>query len=204
MRKLDSARHENKRQEILAAARRCFERSGLKRTSIADICKEAGISPGHLYHYFRSKDEILATLSEGWLDAVGQRFEQLLSREGDLVAPLVEEVGRLAPEGSSAGAELVFEMLAESTRTPEIAAVLRAHSHRLRTLLGDVLREGQCRGSVNPDLDPEAVATIIIVMIDGIKALALREPDMNRRSAVEMMQRVLFTLIAQGSPERRA
>src|SRR5215467_9131451 len=59
MRRLDPVKHEEKRQEILAAAKACFARDGFLGISIADICQEAGISPGHLYHYFDSKDAIL-------------------------------------------------------------------------------------------------------------------------------------------------
>ncbi len=55
MRKLDPVKHEEKRREILAAAGRCFARDGFRGASISQICAEAGISSGHLYHYFASK-----------------------------------------------------------------------------------------------------------------------------------------------------
>ncbi|MBY6239861.1 TetR/AcrR family transcriptional regulator [Methylosinus sp. Sm6] len=191
MRKLDPVRHEEKRREILAAARRCFERSGLKGASIADVCKEAGISPGHLYHYFASKDAIVATLAEDWLNRTRQRFERLSALESDVVAPLVAEIGALAPSGPGSGSELVFEMLAESARNPAMAKAMQAHGRSLRSILANVLRGGQERGAVDPDVDVEAAATVMIMMVDGLKALSLRDPTLDRQAAVGFMRQML-------------
>lgn len=191
MRKLDPIRHEEKRQEILAAANRCFERSGLKGASIADICKEARISPGHLYHYFASKDAIVATLSDAWLSRTRERFDRVSSARGDLVAALVAEIGGLAPNGPRSGSELVFEMLAESTRNPAMAEMVQAHSRDLRALIADVLREGQRRGDVRADLDADHVATVAIAIVDGLKALSLRDPSSDRAQSASLLRQML-------------
>jgi TetR/AcrR family transcriptional regulator, repressor for uid operon len=191
MRKLDPVRHEEKRLEILTAARRCFERSGLKGASIADICKEAGISPGHLYHYFDSKDAIVATLSQAWLDKTRERFEQLSALDGGVAALLAEEIGRLAPSGPNSGVEIFFEMLAESARNPAMAEIIQAHSRGLRAILSDVLRKGQQRGEVDSNLDAEATAVAIIAMIDGLKAMPLRDRALDRRAALALLQQML-------------
>lgn len=202
MRKLDPARHDQKRQEILSAARRCFERSGLKGASIAHICKEAGISPGHLYHYFKSKDAIVATLSEAWLDNISRRFEQLPIEEGGVVASLVEEISQLVPSGPNARSQLVFEMLAESTRNAGMAKLVQAHSRRLRSILANVLRQGQQRGAIDPALDPETTATIMIAMIDGLKALPLRDPEADRRAVADMLQQTLAAMLKRDRAEK--
>lgn len=199
MRKLDPVRHEEKRQEILAAASRCFERSGLKGASISDICKEAGISPGHLYHYFESKDAIIATLSEAWLDRTRQRFEELPAQESDVAALLVAEIGRLAPSGPNSGSALVFEMLAESARNPAMAQVVQAHSRSLRAILLKVLRHGQERGVIEPDLDAEATATVMMAMIDGLKALPLRDPKLDSQATAGFIQRMLGDVLKPGA-----
>ena len=51
-------------EHILDAAERCFVRAGFHRTSVHDICKEAGVSPGALYVYFDSKEALIAGISE--------------------------------------------------------------------------------------------------------------------------------------------
>lgn len=200
MRKLDPIRHEEKRQEILAAANRCFERSGLKGASISDICKEAGISPGHLYYYFQSKDAIIATLSEAWLSRTRERFEGLSALEGNVAAALVVEIGRLAPSGPNSGTELVFEILAESTRNPAMGEIIQAHSRSLRAIIADVLRTGQKRGDVRADLDVEQAATVAVAVVDGLKALSLRAPQADRQPAAALFQNMLEGLIKGEGP----
>ena len=57
----------DKRRTILDAAIRVFAREGFHRCRVSDIAKEADVAYGLVYHYFRSKDEVLDTLfSERW------------------------------------------------------------------------------------------------------------------------------------------
>ncbi len=51
-----------KRRLILDAAVRVFARQGFHACRVSDIADEAGVAYGLVYHYFRSKDEVLDTL----------------------------------------------------------------------------------------------------------------------------------------------
>ena len=52
----------DKRRAILDAAVRVFARQGFHGCRVSDIADEAGVAYGLVYHYFRSKDEVLDTL----------------------------------------------------------------------------------------------------------------------------------------------
>jgi len=52
----------DKRRLILDAAVRVFARRGFNGCRVSDIADEAGVAYGLVYHYFRSKDEVLDTL----------------------------------------------------------------------------------------------------------------------------------------------
>ena len=52
----------DKRRQILDAAVRVFARQGFHATRVSDIADEAGVAYGLVYHYFRSKDEVLGEL----------------------------------------------------------------------------------------------------------------------------------------------
>ena len=58
MRRANAQLQSDRRAEILAAAQRCFVRSGFHGASMQEICAEAGMSPGNLYRYFPSKEAI--------------------------------------------------------------------------------------------------------------------------------------------------
>jgi AcrR family transcriptional regulator len=66
----------DKRQNILDAAVRVFARQGFHSTRVSDIADEAGVAYGLVYHYFKSKDEVLNELfTERWsllLAAIGE------------------------------------------------------------------------------------------------------------------------------------
>lgn len=53
---------EMRRQQIMVAAKRVFTEKGYEKSTMEDIAKEAELSPGTLYLYFRSKDELYASL----------------------------------------------------------------------------------------------------------------------------------------------
>lgn len=54
---------ERRRQQIIVAAKRVFSEKGFNRSTMEDIAKEAELSPGTLYLYFKNKDELYASLS---------------------------------------------------------------------------------------------------------------------------------------------
>ena len=75
----DASRAEARRAQIRAAAAACFRQHGFHGTSIAQISKAAGMSTGHIYHYFENKEAIIA-------DIVAQDLERLLTLTAELRA----------------------------------------------------------------------------------------------------------------------
>src|SRR5262245_66180551 len=62
---------EEKRRQLLDAAVRVFARSGYHDCRVGDITEEAGVAHGLLYHYFKSKDEVLeAVFRDAWGDVL--------------------------------------------------------------------------------------------------------------------------------------
>lgn len=55
---------EDRREQIIEAALRVFARKGFNRSTNKDIATEAGITPGLIYHYFESKEELLKAAIE--------------------------------------------------------------------------------------------------------------------------------------------
>lgn len=181
MRRVDPVRHEEKRREILDAARRCFVRDGFRGASIADICAEAGISPGHLYHYFPSKEAIVAAMGTVALAAGTAQFGELMKGSHALAAlsTVIEEAKNRSLRNDFV---LILEILTEAGRNPKLAKILQAQSRSVRQALADFLRTSQAGGLIDPALDPEMTAAILFGLLDGTRMLAIRDPkiDMTR------------------------
>jgi AcrR family transcriptional regulator len=56
---------EDRREQIIDAAMRVFAQKGFVRATNKDIAREAGITPGLIYHYFDSKEALLKAIIEG-------------------------------------------------------------------------------------------------------------------------------------------
>ena len=69
-----------RREEILGAAKACFAREGFHATSMRDIYRECGLSPGAVYNHFASKEEIVRALGEERLRECGADGKQLPPR----------------------------------------------------------------------------------------------------------------------------
>jgi AcrR family transcriptional regulator len=79
MPKLKPQELETRRREIIEAARACFLRQGFHRTTTDEICREANITPGGLYHYFGSKEELIAAVIDESAQTAVDRMRELIT-----------------------------------------------------------------------------------------------------------------------------
>ena len=70
---------EERRADILAAAKRVFARKGYHATTIADIAKAAKVSYGSIYWYFDSKDALFHELMETEGQALRRHVHEALA-----------------------------------------------------------------------------------------------------------------------------
>ena len=74
---------ERRRQQIIVAAKRVFSEKGYSKSTMEDIAREAELSPGTLYLYFKNKDELYASLSLRILQYLNIRLEDV-NKEKDV------------------------------------------------------------------------------------------------------------------------
>ena len=80
-------------QAILETASNLFIRRGYEGTTMQDIALELGISRSALYYYFKNKEEILASLTEGLTIAAQQLASQVVE-QGKAPEEALREIGR--------------------------------------------------------------------------------------------------------------
>src|SRR5579864_6444152 len=174
MRKVDQARYDEKRQHILQAAEAFFQRDGFRGASIGDICAAARMSPGHLYHYFDSKEAIIEAIFESRLEREAAIVGELTQTpNADLIAAICGWLDQRMKDVRARGSSLGLEMRAESARNPAIAKIVSRADRHVRQFLSDLLREGQKREQVDPALDPESVAAVVHSVIFGLNRLGV-------------------------------
>jgi len=205
MRTTNPEKFARKREEILEAASRCFARDGFHGASVSSICAEAGISPGHIYHYFASKEAIVGAIIEARLADKVAGFERVL-RSDDLVGAIIVEIESIKMGARNAGLkrQLMLEMIAEGGRNPTIANMLVEHNRTIRELLAELLRRAQERGQVDAALDPEPAAAVLLSVIECAGTLTTNNPTLAPEHNLEHLKLLIKRFLVSGSSVARA
>nr|WP_245003605.1 TetR/AcrR family transcriptional regulator [Bradyrhizobium liaoningense] len=189
VRKVDPVKHEQKRQDILDAAFRCFIKDGFHGASTTDICAAAKISPGHLYHYFPSKEAIVEAMVDIGLARATEEFGKI-SAAPDFIEALIDYLERGSLRHRTAQV-LSLDALAEAARNPQFAGIVKKHASVSRNLLVDFIGMAQRQGQIDPELDPAATANILLAIIDGARAMPIRTPSLDVEQSLAHLRTML-------------
>ncbi len=74
---------DERRAQLVAAARRCFVRRGFHATSMKDVLTEAGMSAGAAYGYFAGKDDIILAVAEDNMRGIEDALAHINAGEGE-------------------------------------------------------------------------------------------------------------------------
>ncbi|HSP56553.1 MAG TPA: TetR/AcrR family transcriptional regulator [Dehalococcoidia bacterium] len=167
MPKVTEAHIEARKQQILEAAVRCFGRQGFHKATMQDICAESGLSPGALYRYFPSKEEIIEAMVAERRRQGFVRIEQARRLEST-VAALEVLAGAFEEIEDIEGCAVDVELWGEAFRNPRIAAALRSDIDVICSAFSSLIRVAQERGDITPAVDPASVARIMLALFQGM------------------------------------
>jgi len=144
----------DKRRQILDAAIRVFARQGFHATRVSDIADEAGVAYGLVYHYFRSKDEVLNELFvERWsllLSAIDEA-----DRTGETPRAKLAAVASFIVDSYRHDPELMQVIIVEVTRAANSFG--RTHLPEIRRAyqsIAKIVEDGQKEGAFRRDVAP--------------------------------------------------
>jgi len=143
MPKVTKEHRQAKREQILDAALRCFTRNGYHKSSMRDICKEAGLSAGAVYLHFRSKEEIMEATFTMNQEARVSRLEKAMEAATPTEAAVKSTkhlFAKLADPVPDKTWQLWVQVVSEATRNPQVLKHVREGWDFAETLLRDVLR----------------------------------------------------------------
>ncbi|MGW2043068.1 TetR/AcrR family transcriptional regulator [Streptomyces virginiae] len=134
MARVSQAHLDARRRQILDGATRCFTRNGFHATSMQDVLKEADLSAGAVYRYFRSKEELIVAIAEETFLLIRGAFEAAAERNPPpgpdlLIAEVLETI--LEVRAGEPGADprdfprLMLQVWTETLRNEDLAALLR-------------------------------------------------------------------------------
>jgi AcrR family transcriptional regulator len=159
---------EARQRQILQAAAACFGRRGFHQATMQDICAEVGLSPGSVYRYFRSKDDLIAALVEADRADHIARIEAVRDEPDLFVALQALADETLDSLNDPQRRPLVAEITAETQRNPHVKELVRRSDAAILSSLAETLRLAGERGDIDPGLDPRATAELLVAVVDGL------------------------------------
>lgn len=171
MAKFTDAQKEARRREILDAALRCFSRNGFHNTTTADIVREAGVSQGTFYLYFKTKDDVIAALAddESQSDAL---INAMAAAESDPVAGLTVLFNRhgqtLANPQHADEHRVAIQGWAEALRDEAIRKRVVANTLRVEQEIARLIARGQESGRFRADAEPQGIARALVALFRGL------------------------------------
>jgi len=173
MPKMSTAHLEARRAEILDAAETCFIRRGLHQTTMHDICEESQLSPGAVYRYFDSKDDLIDAVAERRTQQEMQFIDEAKAQTSEAAEALTVLGDRfwgqfLRPDFEH-WARLDIEIWPETLRNPRHQARVREQRSMLRQALTEVCRLAIEQGTMRLEANPLAMANLLMALYRGLQ-----------------------------------
>jgi AcrR family transcriptional regulator len=166
---------DDKRQRILEAARQRFRYYGVRKTTMQEIARDAGVAVGTLYLYYKNKDDLLVAVTEEYVVRHRLQAEAILTCD----APAADKLRRYvldrfrASQATRAGgdrhaAEVLREVLrVRPERRLEEGRMMAEYFVR-------ILRLGMEAGELHSE-DPERDARVLLLSLAFLFPSALDE-----------------------------
>jgi TetR/AcrR family transcriptional repressor of uid operon len=195
---------ENRRHQIIDASAACFARGGFHRTTMQDICHEAGLSPGALYRYFQSKEEIILAMCDRGRDEDVDTIQQAMQLED--TATVLAELIRIYFSGvdDHEYCALMVELLSEAPRNEQIGESLREGWTRVKEPMATLVAKAQERGEINPELDASAVAAVMLGVYQGLVVQYLIAPELDVEAYARVTKALFDGTFWSGDATERA
>ena len=183
------------KDNLLAASRHVFARHGYRRTSMAMVAEEAGVSRQAIYHHFPSKELLFSALVDMLqtraLDAARQAAVSLDGQP--LASRLFRVLGayHASMVSSVAGSSFANELVEESVK--HCSDLVSAHADRFQRMLVSIVRASVEDGSVSlaDGLSERQFVSMLLVAAKGVKVTYAPAGERAYAQALEQMVNAL-------------
>jgi AcrR family transcriptional regulator len=170
-----------KRAEILETALALVARQGFRQTSVRDIADAVGLTPAGLLHYFESKDDL-------WVAILRRRDEMDASKGPSDPDPAGTFAALVGHNAEVPGLVQMFSNLSAAAATdPEHPAhdYFRERYRSVRATLTAGVARMQASDRIDPTIDPEVLASILMAVSDGMQLQWMFDPSRDMGAHVE-------------------
>ena len=169
---------EERKSQILQAARETFTERGFHSTRMSDIAEASGLSKGALYWYFESKDAIILSLLEKVFEPELEDFSALLKDNRPTQLRLLDYAERAADDILKLlrWMPLVYEFMVLAFRRKKLKAILSSYYISNLKILEELIEQGIESGEF-PGCSAKQAAIALGSIIEGTVMLWIYDPE---------------------------
>ncbi len=193
--KVPKAYLDARREEIIGAACRCLAEKGYHKTTMQDIYDVTKLSPGAVYNYFSSKEEIVAAAAEMGERQTLDTIQSVAEKSGNSLGNGIHTFLEMIKDDEyikSASADL--ELFAEAGRNKQIAGPMNKNMNSIITQVTKMVKQKQPEGSLGKKLDALAVARLLISMYYGLIIQKVLDLEMDVDAYIVVCDAVIESL----------
>jgi TetR/AcrR family transcriptional regulator, transcriptional repressor of aconitase len=172
MPKISEEQRQARRDQILAAAWRCFGRKGIHATSMEEIIREADLSAGAVYLYYKGKDELILAAIETYMSELRGLLLPLLMRETPLppVSFTREITAAVSSHTHQRGLDLNVIILmcwSEAQTNPKVKKLVSGFQRKYREALVGIVRIWQKEGHLSKKGEADDIGKALLSFFLG-------------------------------------
>lgn len=193
----------DRRREILRAAIVVFAAKGYHGCRIADVAKQAGVAYGLVYHYFKNKEELLASVFDASFGRFAHAVDAMLAEEQP-AAVTIERIVDFAFHAYLADPLSVRVLIFEIVRSPAFreASRVSALQHTMEAT-ARLIAKGQKSGELRADVEPFIASSMLYGAIEtALTTFVLGAVSAKSEAGVEQAKRDLLAVFLQGMAPR--
>jgi AcrR family transcriptional regulator len=190
---------EKRRNQLLAAAQKLFQRKGYRGTTTDEIARRAGVTKGALYYHFKTKEDVLL----GILENMSCRYQEALESvapEGASPADFLRAIMETHPSKDLSDFRTLMDMWVQGMRIAKIRRYLAERMNEGIELFADRLdrRYGRTRQ------ERRQMAVLTFSFYDGLAARKSVNPGpIDVDEQVRLFGRLMEKYRSSISPARR-
>jgi AcrR family transcriptional regulator len=195
---------ERRRQQIMVAAKRVFSVKGFTKATMEDIAKEAELSPGTLYLYFKNKDELYASLSLRILQYLLIRLEHVNAESNLTADQMIQSLKEAMYDVYEFDPLILVNMFhlqsseALKNLTPELLSEIKTLSQNSLNTMSKIFEEGINKGAF-VEKKPSVFSNIMWAMFSGIVLWEESKRILNEDTdSLKENLEIAFEIFAQG------
>ena len=165
---------EQTKQQIISSAIKVMNEKGIGATRFEDIAKEANVTRGAIYHYFKSKNEIILTIHSNMKKQMMDLFERHIAEDIDPVLSLKnglkETLKKFQNDDHYRAVEELFLKAEFTSLLREDEELILLFAREKEETICDMLelvKRGQSAGSIRKDIKSDTIGFALISFYIG-------------------------------------